>query len=173
MSDEREQIVARGGNRVGEPSSPRGRRRSHGAVLLVLTLLSVALLGVRENLANHVSPVLGVLAVVVSFVLLLIVVVELTRQSAEREAARRRANSVAKMAKPVPRPAEPPEAFRKRLATYLHVPEGEVLVPRERPVSAMPFWSAVELPRRSTMAKSIEYIRQILLRIRATVRGMG
>jgi hypothetical protein len=139
MSDEREQNVARGGDEVREPSSPRGRRLSHGAVLLLLTLLSVASLGVREYLANHASPVWGVLAVVVSFVLLLVVVAELARLSTERDAARRRARWKTKMANPMPRQAEPPEAFRKRLAAYLHVPEGQVLVPRERPVSAMPF----------------------------------
>jgi hypothetical protein len=67
--------------------------------------------------------------------------------------------------------AEPPAPFPKRLANYLHVPESEVLEPRPRWVSSMPFWCAVILPQRSTLAKSVEYIRAMLRRIRAAVRG--
>jgi hypothetical protein len=67
--------------------------------------------------------------------------------------------------------AEPPAPFQTRLANYLHVPESDVLEPRSRWVSSMPFWCAVILPQRSTLAKSVEYIRAVLRRIRATVRG--
>jgi hypothetical protein len=64
-----------------------------------------------------------------------------------------------------------PLPFRQRLADYLHVPESEVLPPRPRPVSSMPFWSAVPLSRRPVVLKSVEFIRIILERIRATVRS--
>jgi hypothetical protein len=64
-----------------------------------------------------------------------------------------------------------PRPFRQRLADYLHVPENEVLPPRPQPVSTMPFWSAVPLSRRPVVLKSVEFIRTILERIRATVRG--
>jgi hypothetical protein len=64
-----------------------------------------------------------------------------------------------------------PRPFRQRLADYLRVPESEVLPPRPRPISAMPFWSAVPLTRRPVVLKSVEFIRTILERIRTTVRG--
>lgn len=64
-----------------------------------------------------------------------------------------------------------PRPFRQRLADYLRVPESEVLAPRPRPVSSMPFWSAVPLSRRPVVLKSVEFIRTILERIRTTVRG--
>jgi len=51
---------------------------------------------------------------------------------------------------------------------------GNVAEMQEAPAaSAMPFWCSVELPRRSTLAKSIATIRAILERIRAAVRGDG
>lgn len=61
--------------------------------------------------------------------------------------------------------------FRQRLATYLHVPESEVLPPRPRPLSSMPFWSSVPLSPRPIVMKSVEFIRAVLERIHAAVRG--
>jgi hypothetical protein len=65
----------------------------------------------------------------------------------------------------------PPEPFRTRLAGYLHLPEQEVLAPRPRPASTMPFWSLVPLPQRATVMKSVEFMRAILERIRRAVHG--
>lgn len=67
--------------------------------------------------------------------------------------------------------ATEPLPFRQRLADYLHVPESEVLAPRPQPDSTMPFWSAVPLARKPMVLKSVEFIRTILERIRATVRS--
>jgi hypothetical protein len=68
-------------------------------------------------------------------------------------------------------PSHPPFPFRQRLAAFLQVPKGEVLVPRPRPVSSMPFWSSVPLSPRPIMNKSVEFIRAVLERIHAAVRG--
>ena len=64
-----------------------------------------------------------------------------------------------------------PRSFRQRLAAYLHLPESEVLPPRPRPTSTMSFWSSVPLTQRTTVMKSVDYIRAILERIRHAVRG--
>lgn len=64
-----------------------------------------------------------------------------------------------------------PLPFRQRLADYLHVPESEVLPPRPKPISTMPYWSAVQFTGQPVMLKSVEFIRAILERIRATVHN--
>ncbi|MGD9637247.1 MAG: hypothetical protein AB7G28_26855 [Pirellulales bacterium] len=64
-----------------------------------------------------------------------------------------------------------PSPFRVRLATFLHVPESEVLPARPRPVSSMPFWTSVPLSPRPIMMKSVEFIRDILERIHSAIRG--
>lgn len=65
----------------------------------------------------------------------------------------------------------PPSPFRHRLATFLQVPEDQVLAPRPRPVSSMPFWSSVPLAPRPIVIKTVEFIRAVLERIHAAVRG--
>jgi hypothetical protein len=65
----------------------------------------------------------------------------------------------------------PPAPFRHRLATFLQMPEDQVLAPRPRPVSSMPFWSSMTLSPRPIVMKSVEFIRAVLERIHAAVRG--
>jgi hypothetical protein len=64
-----------------------------------------------------------------------------------------------------------PAPFRTRLATFLQVPEESVFSPRPRPVSSMPFWSSMPLSPRPIVMKSVEFIRAVLERIHAAVRG--
>jgi hypothetical protein len=68
-------------------------------------------------------------------------------------------------------PHQPPSPFRHRLATFLQVPEESVLIARPRPVSSMPFWSSVPLSPRPIVMKSAEFIRAVLERIHAAIRG--
>jgi hypothetical protein len=177
MSDERGQNVARGEVGAERASSKCGVRRGyHAGLWALLAVLLVAVNAIRWveiELSDSRSYTALTIAVATVLPILGLTALYLLDARRAKHDARPRGKTVSDRPKAETSEPEPPEAFRKRLAAYLHVPEGQVLVPRERPVSAMPFWSAVELPRRSTMAKSIEYIRRILLRIWAAVRGDG
>ena len=177
MSDEREQNVALGEDGSERASSKRGvRRRYHAGLWALLAVLLIAVNAIRWieiELSDSRSYTAFLIAIAALLPMLGLAALCLLDVRRAKHGAWPHGRTVCDRPKAETLEPEPPEAFRKRLAAYLHVADGEVLVPRERPVSAMPFWCAVELPRRSTMAKSIAYIRQILLRIRAAVRGDG
>jgi len=90
---------------------------------------------------------------------------------AAQEKSRAASRGKRKSARSQGTPSEPPTPFRQRLAKYLHVSENEVLSPRPRPASSMPFWSSVPLSPGRIVMKSVEFMRAVLERIHAAVRG--
>jgi hypothetical protein len=70
---------------------------------------------------------------------------------------------------PSKHPGQPPAAFEHRLAAFLRCSEQELLRPRPRTQSKMPFWSIADV-RSYVGPKPVWIIRRILERIRATMR---
>lgn len=151
-------------------------RRTTAFLILRLVLFLVAIWGavfynsIAQIAAPDMRTTLGVALLVAA---LLIALFHSCRSLSAHCSHRRRARELPvdeAAALLTPREASP-QSFRKRLAVYLHLPESDVLPPRPRPTSTMPFWSMVPLSQHTTVMKSVEYIRAILERIRHAVRG--
>jgi hypothetical protein len=155
-----------------EESAPRKMR---GAWILSLVLLVPASISTSVAVLEATSWIsligwlglMAILVVVASLVGALIQrdLYEVREQSRLAIQAKRRE---ARKTKTIQRP---PATFRHRLATFLQMPEDQVLTPRPRPVSSMPFWSSVPLSPRPIVMKSVEFIRAVLERIHSAVRG--
>jgi hypothetical protein len=68
-------------------------------------------------------------------------------------------------------PETPPRRFEERLSHYLERDETEIAAAPVPPKSTMPFWIAIDVLRRMP-PKSVDLIRQALLRIRHLAKGI-
>lgn len=143
-------------------------------ILWSLLFTPIAVVGGASLLVPENRSVEGVFTALLIFIGLFIITISVSRLSEANLASADRSKTTSnpdlrRTTEVVP--PKPPARFSQRLASYLHVPESDVLAPRARWISSMPFWCAVIPPQRSTFAKSVEYIRAVLRRIRDSVRG--